>query len=411
MPAYYYIALNHTGRQHKGVLEAESEKHARQLLRDKALFPMQIRPYVSKKKSADGLFTKISRIFFRNHLTTKELALFTRQFATLLTAALPIEEALSALAEQTEKSRVKSLILSIRSKIVEGYQLASALSEHPQNFSPLFCATVTAGEKSGYLDKVLLRLADYTEQQWSMRRKLSTALIYPIMIVMVAVAIVGFLLEYVVPKMIGVYSHINQTLPLLTTILISISDVVKNDGWYVLGMICLMTYFVRRLLKNNTEFRQKVHAFLLKLPIVGYLVKTVNTARFARTFAILSASGVSILEAMRISAQLITAIPIRKAVETAVNQVREGKPIYATLKQTTFFSPMSVHMIASGETSGQLEDMLERVAQYQEEEVSRIIELGLALFEPAVILIMGVIVLFIVLAVLLPIFELNQFAG
>lgn len=344
-------------------------------------------------------------------LSSKELALITRQFATLLSAGMPIEEVLAAVGEQTEKQRVKGLILSVRSKVLEGHAFASALREHPEAFSALYCATIAAGEKTGHLDTVLLRLAEYTEQQWQMRQKLKTALIYPVMIVLVAMSIVGFLLEYVVPKMIAVYGNLNQVLPLMTTILIAISQWVKEDGLYVCILFFILFSFFRFTIKRNSHLQEKYHHVLLHLPLIGYAIKTVNTARFSRTLSILSAAGVSIIEAMKLSAQLITIIPIQKAVEEAVNHVREGASIYLSLKQTTYFPPMSIHMIASGEASGQLENMLERVAQHQDDDISRLIEVSLALFEPAVILIMGAIVLFIVLAVLLPIFNLNEFTG
>lgn len=407
MPAYHYLAIDNKGKEQKGVIEAETEKHARQLLRDKSLISMNLRPAQEKK----GKETKLSLLTRQRGLTAKELALMTRQFATLLSAGLPIEESLSAVAEQTEKSRIKGLILSVRGKVVEGHALASALREHPEAFSALFCATIAAGEKSGHLDKVLLRLADYTEQQWYMRQKLKTALIYPTMIVFVAIGIVGFLLEYVVPKMVAVYGHLNQALPLLTEVLIATSNFVKSYGFYLLLMIIVGIYFWRRALKKSALLREKNHYFLLRLPLIGYAIRTADTARFARTLSILTGAGVSVLEAMNISAQLITTIPIRKAVEEAVKRVREGAAIHLGLKQTTFFPPMSIHMIASGEASGQLESMLERVAQNQEGEIIRLIDVALALFEPAIILIMGVIVLFIVLAVLLPIFQLNEFTG
>ena len=409
MPAFYYIAIHHTGGEQKGVIEAESEKHARQLLRDQSLIPIKINFTQSKK---GVLLSKgFSFHLFKKGLSAKELAMMTRQLATLLSAGLPVEESLLAVAEQTEKSRMKGLIFSVRSKVLEGHALSSALREHPDSFSALFCATVAAGEKSGHLDKVLLRLADYTEQQWHMQRKLTTALIYPGMIVLVAIGIVGFLLEYVVPKMISVYEHLNQTLPMLTNVLIAMSDMVTTDGLYVVIILIASTFLWRHMLKKNSRLREKAHLFLLRIPLIRYVMRTTNTARFARTLSILSASGVPVLEAMQISAQLITTIPIRKAIELAVNHVREGAAIHLTLKRTSYFSPMSIHMIASGEMSGQLENMLERVAQHQEDEISRMIEVGLALFEPAIILIMGVIVLFIVLAILLPIFELNQFTG
>ena len=285
------------------------------------------------------------------------------------------------------------------------------MKEHPEAFSALFCATVAAGEKTGHLDKVLLRLADYTEQQSHMQQKLKTALIYPSMIVLVAFGIVGFLLEYVVPKMIAVYGHLNQALPFMTEVLIACSNAVKAYGLYTLLAMIVGVIVWRRALKRSPRLREKAHLVLLRLPLIGYSIKTANTARFSRTLSILSAAGVPILEAMTISAQLVTIIPIRKAIEQAVHHVREGAAIHLALKQSGYFSPMSVHMMASGEASGQLEGMLERVAMNQEDEVSRMIEVALALFEPAVILIMGAIVLFIVLAVLLPIFNLNEFTG
>jgi general secretion pathway protein F len=408
MPAFHFVAINQSGKEQKGVIEAETEKHARQLLRDKSLVPIHLR--AAQEKKVIGKETKFTLLKPRG-LSAKELALMTRQFATLLSAGLPIEEALQAVAEQTEKQRIKGLILSVRGKVMEGHALASALREHPQAFSALFCATIAAGEKSGHLDSVLLRLADYTEQQWNLQQKIKTALIYPVMIVLVAFGIVVFLLEYVVPKMIGVYGHLGQALPLLTTLLIAISNFVKNDGLYVLIAMIGGIFFWRRALKKSMGLREKMHFFLLRLTLIGYSIRTADTARFSRTLSILTAAGVSVLEAMTISAQLITTIPIRKAVEEAVHRVREGAAIHLALKQTSYFSPMSIHMIASGEASGQLEGMLERVALNQESEITRLIDVALALFEPAIILVMGVIVLFIVLAVLLPIFQLNEFTG
>lgn len=409
MSAYHYIAVNTAGHEQKGVIEADSEKLARQLLRDKSLIPVTLHPAEERKSSSKQNWLSI---FNKSRgLSSKEISLFTRQFATLLSAGMPIEESLSAVGEQTEKPHMKGLILSVRGKVVEGHSLASALREHPKAFSALFCATIAAGEKSGHLDKVLLRLADYTEQQWNMQQKLRTALIYPVMIVLVAFGIVGFLLEYVVPKMIGVYAHLNQALPFLTQILIGISHFISSFGLYLFITIIVGIYFWRRALQRSVELREKTHRFLLRLPLIGYAIKTANTARFSRTLSILSASGVPVLEAMTISSQLITTIPIKKAVEEAVIRVREGGAIHLALKQTTYFPPMSVHMIASGEASGQLESMLERVALNQENEIIRLIDVSLALFEPAIILIMGAIVLFIVLAVLLPIFQLNQFSG
>lgn len=416
MPAYRFNAVNQQGRTQKGLIEAENEKQARQQLRDKSLFPLSIT--LAKDQKISFFFFDLfknksltSSVERERGLSSKELALITRQCATLLTAGLPLEEALQAVAEQMDKPRIQGLLFSVRSKVLEGHTLAAALSDHPNSFSPLFCATIAAGEKSGHLDKVLLRLADYTEQQWQLRQKLKTALIYPCMIVLVAIGIVGFLLEYVVPKMIAVYGRLDQALPLMTTVLIAISHFIKNYGLYVLIGLVVVIFAARWVLKKHIAYREKFHRVLLKFPIIGHALKTADTARFSRTLSILTSSGVPIVEAMGISSQLITLLPIQYAVQEAVNRVREGATIYLALKQTTYFSPMSIHMIASGEASGELESMLDRVANYQEADITRLIDVALALFEPAIILIMGVIVLFIVLAVLLPIFQLNEFTG
>lgn len=410
MSAYHFIAVTPSGQEQKGVIEAESEKQARQLLREKSLMPINVRAAIAKKQSSDkkSFLAMLNR---KRGMNANETALFTRQFATLLSAGLPIEECLQAVAEQTEKPSIKALILGVRGKVMEGHALAASLSEHPDSFTELFCATIAAGEKSGHLDKVLVRLADYTEQQAAMRQKLKTALIYPTMIVLVAFGIVGFLLEYVVPKMVAVYGNLKQSLPFITELLIGISNFARDYGLYIIILLVVGIFLWRRALKMNAALREKSHFVLLRMPLVGHASNIADTARFARTLSILTGAGVSVLEAMNISAQLITIIPIRKAVEEAVNRVREGAAISLALKQTGYFSPMSVHMIASGESSGQLESMLERVAKHQEDEITRLIDVSLALFEPAIILIMGAIVLFIVLAVLLPIFQLNQFTG
>lgn len=406
MSAFQYVAIDAKGAKQKGIIEADNPKHARQLLRAKNLVPIEMHSAQPKtERSATG---RISR---KQSMSSKELALMTRQLATLIAAGLPIEEVLGAVAEQTEKPRTKSLILSVRSKVLEGHALASAMRDYPHAFSALYCSTVSAGEKSGHLEIVLQRLADYTEQQFHMRQKIQQALIYPSLMVLVSIGIVGFLLEYVVPKMISVYSNIGQALPAMTQVLIALSNGIKTFGLYILLGLVIGIFLFRRTMKLNLAFRSRVHHFLLRIPIIGNAIKTANTARFSRTFAILSSAGVPVLEAMSISSALITNIPIREAVEEATNRVREGANINLALKQTTYFPPMSIHLIASGEASGQLENMLERAANNQDGDISRLIETSLALFEPAIILLMGAIVLFIVLAVLLPIFQLDQFTS
>lgn len=408
MAAFQYTAINATGTKQKGIIEAESAKHARQLLREKQLMPLDISTASEKGTKTSSGFLKTSR---KQSVTTKELALITRQIATLLSAGLPLEEVLSAVAEQTEKSQTKGLMLSVRSKVLEGHALASALRDFPQAFSNLYCSTVSAGEKSGHLDIVLQRLADYTEQQFEMRQKILQALIYPVIMIFVAIGIVGFLLEFVVPKMIAVYTNTGQELPGMTQVLIAISSGIQTFGLYVIGAIILSIMIFRYKIKKSLKFREKMDGLALRMPMIGNAIKVINTARFSRTFAILSSAGVSVLEAMTISSALITNLPIRNAIQEAVKRVREGANIHLALKQTTYFPPMSIHLIASGESSGQLENMLERAANNQDNEIARLIETSLALFEPAIILLMGGIVLFIVLAVLLPIFQLDQFNG
>lgn len=408
MAAFHYTAINAAGSKQKGIIEADSAKHARQLLREKGLMPLDISTANEKGTKTSSGFLKVPR---NQSATTKELALITRQIATLLSAGLPLEEVLSAVAEQTEKSATKGLMLSVRSKVLEGHALASALRDFPHAFSNLYCSTVAAGEKSGHLDIVLQRLADYTEQQYEMRQKVLHALIYPVIMLFVAIGIVGFLLEFVVPKMVAVYSNIGQQLPGMTQVLISISAGIQRFGLYVVLALIIFIILFRYQIKKSLPFREKMHGLALRLPVIGSAIKVVNTARFSRTFAILSSAGVSVLEAMTISSALITNLPIRNAVQEAVKRVREGANINLALKQTTYFPPMSIHLIASGESSGQLENMLERAANNQDNDIARLIETSLALFEPAIILLMGAIVLFIVLAVLLPIFQLDQFNG
>lgn len=405
MPAFQYHATTQQGKEHHGIIEADSVRHARQLLRDRALLLLDIKATYENNASKKNT----PKITTRQRLDAKELALMTRQFATLLSAGLPIEEVINTVAEQTEKQKTRALIISVRSKVLEGHALASAMRYFPNAFSDLYCSTIAAGEKSGHLDIVLQRLADYTEQQYNMRQRISHALIYPIIMICVAVGITSFLLEYVVPKMISVYSNTGQALPTMTKILMIISQDIKNFGLYFIAILGIGIVLIYRQMKLNISFRTRMHQFFLKIPVIGYVIRTVNTARFSRTFAILSGAGVSVLEAMHIASALITNLPIRTAIENAVKRVREGASIHLALKQTTYFSPMSIHMIASGEASGQLENMLERVSLHQETDITRLIETGLALFEPAIILIMGSVVLFIVLAVLLPIFQLDQF--
>ena len=396
MGAYQYQALKKSGNTCKGVIEADSERHARQLLREQGLVPTVISTL--KKSTQSRQKAKIS---------AQDLSLFTRQLATLLAAGIPVEESLRGVSEQTDKDAIRQLIIGVRSKVMEGYSLAHSLGEYPHVFPELYRATVGAGEQTGRLDLVLEKLADYTENQQHIKQKIQQALIYPALMVIVSAAIIAFLLTFVVPKIIDVFTSSGQSLPAMTSVLIAISAFVKSYGIYTLVFIVLLLIAFKRSL-SNPRIRMAWHRTLLKLPMVAYLVRTINIARYIHTFGILFAAGVNVLDTMQVSAGLVSNLVMRNAFDTAAVRVREGKGISVALKETGFIGPMAIHLIASGEKSGQLSSMMERAAKHLDSEVGRLIDTALTLLEPLVILMMGAVVLFIVLATLLPIFSMEQ---
>lgn len=405
MSVYKYVALDKVGKTQKGVMEGDNEAQVSRQLQNIGLVPTHIEYAHQKHKK-----TRMRRPPRGVRLATTDLALITRQLATLLSASMPLEETLKVVAEQTEKSKIKALLLAIRAKVLEGYSLAKSLSEFPKAFSPLYCATVAAGEQTGHLDAILNRLAEYAEKQQYMKRKIQQALIYPCVMTLVSICIVIFLLLYVVPKMIAVFNTMNQALPTITLVLIGISQFIHHYGLIVLVLLIAIAVSIHYLLKQE-HFRRAYHQFLLKIPGIRHLIKIANTARFIHTFGVLLAAGVSVIEALRISSHLVTNLPIRSSIETASKNIKEGANIHLALKKTGYFQAMSLHLIASGEASGQLEKMLAHAAINQDQELEQTINTILTLFEPLMILVMGVIVLFIVLAILLPIFSLDQFGG
>lgn len=400
MGAYNYRALDSKGRELKGVLEGDSERHIRQQLRDQKLAPLDINEVFQQAKEIKGVST-------RHRIAGTELTLITQQLSTLLTASMPLEEALLTTSAQTQKLFIKSILLRVRARVLEGHSFATALADFPSSFTELYRATVAAGEQVGRLDVVLLRLSEYLERQQAIKQKIQMALVYPALLTLISLSIVTFLLVYVVPKMVGIFSDLNQDLPTLTKVLINVSQVIKIYWPYALTTLCILIFLIRYYLKRE-KVRRAYHRLLLNIPAISYFVKTVNTARFLRTFGILSNAGVPVLEAMRVAAKLLTSIPIQEGIADAVLKVREGTDISHAIEHTGYFSPMAIHLIASGESSGKLELMLERAANYQDQAVTRLIDTGLTLFEPLMILFMGLIILFIVLAILLPIFEMNQ---
>jgi general secretion pathway protein F len=401
MPAFDYVAVDRAGNEKKGVLEGDNARQVRQQLREQKLTPLDV-----SEGSAKASKTKASTKF-RGAISSNDLALITRQIATLASSGTPIEEALSAVAKQSEKQRITSLILSVRSRVLEGRTLASALGEYPKVFPEIFQATVAAGEQSGHLDSVLERLADYTEDKQSTKAIISKALYYPIGLVCIAFGIVTFLLAYVVPKVVQVFDSMGQELPLLTRIMISLSEFVKD--WGLIVFLAIVGAFIlwRRLLRNE-NLKLRVHAFMLKIPLLAKIIRGSNASQFARTLSILAASGVPVLDALGIASLVLTNRPMRVATKKAAGEVREGSSLSRALERTGYFPPMMLHLIASGEASGRLETMLEKAATHQERELNSILAVFLALLEPAIILIMAGMVMLIVLAILLPIFELNQ---
>lgn len=404
MAAFEYVALDPRGKEKRGVLEADTARLARALLRQQELTPLEVDETTVRSKGKGGS-TKTPT--FRGGIKTNDLALLTRQIATLSGAGTPLEEALGAVSRQTEKPKIQSLILSVRAKVLEGHTFASALKDYPKVFPEIYQATVSAGEQSGHLDAVLERLADYTEERQVANSTIKKALIYPIMLVTASILIVAFLLAYVVPQVVQVFEGMDQALPPLTVGLLATSAFVREWG-LVVAIVLIAAIFLYRYAMKGEAFKTRVHGFFLKIPLIKKLIRGHNTAQFARTLSILSASGVPVLEALDISAQVITSRPMRTAVDTAAAQVREGSTLGSALERTGYFPPMMLHLVASGESSGKLDMMLEKAATHQERELASALSIFLGLLEPVVILIMGGVVLTIVLGILLPIFEMNQ---
>lgn len=406
MGAFEYVAVDAAGRERKGVIEGDTPRHVRQLLREQSLLPVAVNEVLEQEAARSNRRLGFGMRFQRG-LSAADLALVTRQLATLVKSALPLEEALLAVSQQTDKPRVRSIILGVRSKVMEGHSLAAGLADFPNSFPEIYRATVAASEQSGHLDAVLERLADYTDNRQQLRQRTLSALLYPVLLFVVCAAIVFFLLVSVVPKIIEVFRTSEAELPILTQMLIAGSDFMREYGiWLVLALGAAAFLFTRSL--RIASNRRRWHAFLLGLPLVGKVVRGSNTARFARTLSTLTSSTVPVLEALRISSEVVTNLPMKSAVEDAAVRVREGAPIGRSLGASRVFQPMMIHLISSGESSGELDTMLDRAAIHQERELDAILQGIVGLLGPLMILVMGGLVLLIVLAMLLPIFELNQ---
>lgn len=403
MAAFAYKAINAKGKNTSGVLEGDNARQIRQQLREKGLVPMEVEQVAEKSSGSSSGGLQL----FKPRISASDLALLTRQLATLIESALPIEEALLAVAEQSEKTRQKNMMMAVRSKVVEGHTLADALAEFPSVFDDLFRAMVAAGEKSGHLDTVLNRLADYTERRQQTRSQIIQALIYPAIMMFFAMMIVVVLLTVVVPKIVGQFDHMGQDLPTITTVLISVSEWMQQYGLYLLVAIMLLIVLFQRLVQQPA-IKLRYHRFMLNLPLVGKVARGLNTARFARTLSILTASAVPLLESMRISTDVLQNVYIKERISEAAVNVKEGSSLRAALDNTKIFPPMMMHMIASGERSGELQQMLSRSADNQDREFEALIGVSLKVFEPVLIVSMAAVVLFIVMAIIQPILALNN---
>jgi general secretion pathway protein F len=401
MGAFEYTALDAAGRERRGVLEGDTARHVRAQLRDQQLLPVNVVELAAQEQAR----TKRGPLL-GSGVSASDLSLLTRQLATLVRSGLPLEESLLAVSQQSEKPRVQSVLLGVRAKVVEGHPLAAGLGEYPRVFPEIYRATVSAGEQSGHLDQVLERLADYTESREATRQKVLGALLYPIVLTVMCFGIVSVLLVYVVPKVVSVFENHNAQLPLITRGLIGTSDFLRQWGvWLLIAVAGLVLLFLRRM--KDPAFRARVGAWQLRLPLVQRMVRGFNAARFTRTLSILTGSSVPVLEALRIAAEVVTNLPMREAVYTAAARVREGAPIGRSLGASRLFPPMTIHLIGSGETSGELDSMLERAAQNQDRELDGLLTAMVGLLGPLMIVTMGLFVLLIVFAMLLPIFQMN----
>ena len=401
MPAFEYIAIDKTGSRKKGVSQGESAKHVRQLLRDQGLNALKVEQ-VERKTTKKG-----KALFSTPRIPQSEVTLMTRQLATLVRAGLPMDDALKTLAEQVEHKNVLNMVQAIHAKVSEGHTLSEGMSQFPNAFSTLYLATISAGEQSRDLALVLERLADYVEQRQELTQKIKLAMLYPIILTVVALLVTGGLLIFVVPEIVQIFENSKQDLPTITKILITLSDFVQNWWWLCIILMVVVTVFWKWYFSKPGP-RFSLHKFLMSLPIIGSLIRQTDASRFTHTLGILLASGVPMLEGLKIATSAVSSEPIRQSLEQATVKVREGEPLHQALRSETKLPPMTIHLIANGESSGNLEKMLGSAAEAHEKNIQTQISTFLGLLEPVLILTMGVIVLFIVIAILLPIFDLNQ---
>ncbi len=399
MPFFEYSAFDAANKKRSGQIEADSERTARQLLRDQQLMPITLS--ATKKKSAKKTQSK--------SVPNKDIALFTQQFAALVQSNIPLEEALRVAAEQTRNKNLKLTLQSIREKVLEGHSVADSMRDHPKVFSPIFRALVQAGEHTGELSKVLLKLADYTERSQKLRNTVVQATVYPVVLTIVAFSIISLLMAFVVPKVVEQFEGTGQQLPVLTKIMISCSDFIINYGLWLLGFIVLFSLIWRHLLKNE-HFLFKVHRFWLKLPVIGFLIINLETTRLLGTLSIMLNGGSALLDALTVTSQTLHNRSIRQTLQEVTENVKAGQLLSKMLHNASIFPPISIYIVANGEHCGELAKALEQAAEQQENELNNTIGIATKLIEPILMLVFGVLVFAIVLAILLPILQMNNFS-
>ncbi len=402
MSRFSFHSIDSTGKTQRGVIEADTLRQARQIMRERGLTLVEIKQVgnslTASKMKNKGLKTRVP---------SHAVSLFSRQLATLTNAALPVEAALAVIARQTEHAGLTQVLTAIRHKVVEGHSLADALADYPRIFDPMFRTLVTAGERTGQLGTVLEKMADYYEIRQQIKSKLSQAMIYPTMLTIVAILVIIILLVAVVPQIIEQFVHMKHTLPITTRILIGVSGFLERTWWLlVIGIFAAVTALKLLLRRQNNLMR--FHTALLSVAVLGPLVRAINSARYARTLSILQSSGVPLLDAMKISTEGITNLRIHYLLVQAAEHVRQGSSLFAVLEQTRLFPPMMLYMIASGEQSGRLGELMAHAADNQDKLMQHRLSMALALFEPLLIVTMASIVLFIIMSILQPILQLNN---
>lgn len=401
MAGFSYEAKDAKAKTKKGVIEADNARHARALLREKGLFPLRVKEAAESSQREGFNFT------FGNPMRGSKLALFTRQLATLVDSAMPIDEALATVAAQSEGNATKQLILQVRSKLVEGHTLASALAQFPNSFDTLYRSLVRAGEASGLLGEVLEELAVHLEDNLDTQQKVMGALAYPIILLVLSVGIVTYLMTAVVPEIVSVFDRSGQALPKLTEVVIAMSDYLLNYG-AITGVVLLISAVgLARWLKTDAV-RPSWHQFILRIPIAGTLVRTLEASRYASTLSILVGAGVNLIDALRICTEVLGNEVMKSANQAVVEKVTSGSSLFKALDDSKQFPLLLVHMVGSGERSGELAQMLKRASIHQSRELNGKIQTAVTVLEPLMILIMGAFVLVIVLAVLMPMLEMNN---